>query len=209
MSADSMQYLKNCHYIINNTHAGTSDQDAKFTVLLYPNDTIHFTHIGFSPVEFIVPDTLKQQSYVLGIFMQRDTVALPEIVILPRVIIDKKQMEASLEKKQKDRQNLKNNIALAKYQAAYQPEQQVWDAEMNQKYQMQKFKNDYIYAGQISPAETFNFLALVPLTYYLVSGRLFPDPPPAFKMTEHEEIKLKLYYEEQIRLQRTLEKSIR
>lgn len=208
MSADSMHYLPNTHYTINTTIGGLTNANAKFTLLLQHNDTLRFSHIGYQPVEVIVPDSLTQSSYVFGIFMRRDTIELPEVIILPRVVIDKSMAEKIILRKQKEQQVLTQNIRLAKYQAA-QVSKEAWDAEMNQKHQMQKFKNDYLYAGQVSPAETFNFLALIPFSYYLISGKLFPDPPPAFKMNENEEVKVKLMFQEQIRMQRTLEKSIR
>jgi len=81
----TLETLSNTNFRIINKSSYSTDESGRFSFFGSPGDTVVFTYIGYQPVKLIVPDTLKAQEYVMGVFMQQQTVKLAEIIILPRL----------------------------------------------------------------------------------------------------------------------------
>ncbi len=190
MEADSMSPLPNANFIVNKRKGGTTDTDGKFSVRVTANDTISFSHIGFETVDFMVPDTLRSGDYIIGIFMATDTVVLSEVIVFPR--ITKAQLRTALLNANVDKKTLhaQKNLQIAIYQGKTTTPN-TWDAEMNQDYTMQQYKNKAYYRGQIPPDQLVNITGFIPLSIGFVFGLLKSrEATEEFQITTYEEIML-------------------
>jgi len=77
--------LSNANFRINNKGSFASNESGRFSFFGLPGDTVVFTYVGYQPTRLIVPDTLKSEEYVMGVFMRERTVKLAEIIILRRI----------------------------------------------------------------------------------------------------------------------------
>ena len=62
----------------------TTDLTGRFAMNTAAGDTIYFTHIGYRPYEFVVPDSLPGDEYILAVFVTSATVHFPEVVVRRR-----------------------------------------------------------------------------------------------------------------------------
>ncbi len=69
---------------INHKKTGNADVYGKFAFRVNVGDTINYSFVGYRDLRIVVSDSLKQKAYLFGVFMTRDTIALDEVVILPR-----------------------------------------------------------------------------------------------------------------------------
>jgi len=76
--------LPNTNFKVNNKNIFTTNELGRFSFFGNPNDTVVFTYIGYQPSKLVVPDTLKSEEYVVGVFMYEQPINLAEIIILPR-----------------------------------------------------------------------------------------------------------------------------
>jgi len=77
--------LSKANFTINHQSRLATNETGRFSFYGFPNDTVVFTYLGHQPTMLIVPDTLKSQEYVLGVFMKEQSVKLAEIIILRRI----------------------------------------------------------------------------------------------------------------------------
>ena len=61
--------LSNANFKVNNKNIFTTNELGRFSFFGSPSDTILFTYMGYQPTKLVVPDTLKSEEYVVGIFM--------------------------------------------------------------------------------------------------------------------------------------------
>jgi len=54
-----------------------------FTIVAAVHDTLQFSFIGYKPVAYVVPDTLKSYLASVVILLERDTVHLQEVEVYP------------------------------------------------------------------------------------------------------------------------------
>lgn len=65
--------------------AGTvSDEAGRFCMRTVRGDTLRFSHVGFKSYVTVVPDTLFDADYMIGVFLSPDTVLLSEALIVKR-----------------------------------------------------------------------------------------------------------------------------
>lgn len=60
------------------------DKQGRFSLSVQVGDTLRFSHIGYAPTQVVISDSLRENDFLLGVFMVRDTVLLSEVLILPR-----------------------------------------------------------------------------------------------------------------------------
>lgn len=84
MDQEELSPLPYAHYRVNNKKAGTSNAFGRFSFWVNAGDTIQYSYVGYQNVQVVVSDSLKQDSYLFGVFMAKDTVSLQEVLILPR-----------------------------------------------------------------------------------------------------------------------------
>lgn len=77
--------LSSASFTINHKNRFATNETGRFSFYGFPNDTVVFNYLGYQPSVLIVPDTLKSEEYVMGVFMREQAVKLAEIIILRRI----------------------------------------------------------------------------------------------------------------------------
>lgn len=84
VESDSLQPLPFVHITVKNSRLGTiSDYYGYFSFVALSGDTILFSSVGYHKNEFIIPDTLPQNSYSIIHVMIKDTMLLKEFTVYP------------------------------------------------------------------------------------------------------------------------------
>jgi len=103
--------------IMNDRRGTTADQRGMFSLVVRPNDTILFSHMGHKGTMHIIPDSIGGQQYPADIFMVSDTFLLPEVRIYPwKTYHEFKEAFLALDLPDDDEQRAYHNIALIKTQ---------------------------------------------------------------------------------------------
>ena len=126
---DSLQTLPEAIFRLGKEVRGV-DKQGRFSLNVHVGDTLRFSHIGYSPLEVIISDSLKGNDFLLGVFMVRDTVLLSEVLILPRFLTGDYKSNAFL-------LNAQNNLNQAIH-AASKPVKAM-DQEMNRRMMIEDF----------------------------------------------------------------------
>lgn len=124
-----------CRYGVNK---GTiSDEDGCFRINTHRGDTVIFTYVGYKPCLVVIPDTLYEREYMIGVFMSTDTLLLSEALIIGRF-------------KDAWRQNLINarNNMNGIMKQAYAPVKNM-DADMNQKMVINEYARSVEMKGHV------------------------------------------------------------
>lgn len=110
--------LPNVNIIVMNDRRGTTaDQRGMFSLVVRPNDSILFSHIGYKSTMHIIPDSLEGKQYPADIFMVGDTFKLAEVRIYPwKTYQEFKEAFLALDLPDDDEQRAYHNIALIKTQ---------------------------------------------------------------------------------------------
>ena len=123
-----------CHH----GNRGTlSNSDGLFTIRVRRQDTVSFTYVGFKPYVVVVPDSLTDKEYMLGIFMTPDTLMLSEAIIVRRFGEERRQKLMYA----------RNNMAGVMKQA-YAPVKEM-DADMNQRMMVNQYARSVEMRGQV------------------------------------------------------------
>ena len=70
--------------LLEESNRGTfSDAEGFFSIVAFKGEKVVFSSIGFSTVEFVIPDTLTSNRYTIYQVMTQDTVELPTAVVYP------------------------------------------------------------------------------------------------------------------------------
>ncbi|MES2284339.1 MAG: carboxypeptidase-like regulatory domain-containing protein [Bacteroidota bacterium] len=145
--------------IVKNTHRGTiSDFYGYFSFVAKANDTIEFSAIGFSPAQYIIPDTLTSNTYSLIQVLLKDTVYLRLTEVFPWpskeqfkqafLNLDLPEDDLARASKNMDRSDLKDQMV-----------GMAMDASLNYKYSSQQYQSKLYYAGQYPPNNLLNPIA--------------------------------------------------
>lgn len=123
-----------CHH----GNRGTlSNSDGLFTIRVRRQDTVSFTYVGFKPYVVVVPDSLTDKEYMLGIFMTPDTLMLSEAIIVRRFGEERRQKLMYA----------RNNMAGVMKQA-YAPVKEM-DADMNQRMMVNQYARSVEMRGHV------------------------------------------------------------
>jgi hypothetical protein len=145
--------------IVRNTHRGTiSDFYGYFSFVAKENDTIEFSAIGFSPAQYVIPDTLTSNTYSLIQVLLKDTVYLRLTEIFPwpskeqfkQAFLNLNLPDDDLARASKnmDRSDLKDQMV-----------GMAMDASLNYKYSSAQYQSKLYYAGQYPPNNLLNPIA--------------------------------------------------
>lgn len=123
--------LPNAIFKVNNKFSFATNEAGRFSFTGSPSDTIVFTYMGYQPSMLVIPDSLKTEEYVMGIFMNEQAIKLNEIIILPRMA----STSIMINQVKTDQQTLdiaQNNVDKAVVEGLTRAPK-VYDAEMNAK----------------------------------------------------------------------------
>jgi hypothetical protein len=187
IDAKSLTPLAGTQVSINKVFSGISSSEGKFAFSVLRGDTIIFSRLGYKGVQMMVSDTLRGIEFLAGIYMSQDTVAIGEIVIVPRI----GNLKSDLLKPKADLniplENAKSNLAISAYQGRF-TQSQLGDPIINYELLRQKQRSDAYTKGQIPPDKMIGIspLLLIPAAYLLMNG--LPEKPemPDPVLSDHE-----------------------
>lgn len=154
---------------INNKHSFTTNEKGSFSFYGFPNDTIVFTYLGYSPILLIVPDSLKSEEYVMGVFMRESAIKLAEIIILRRIGTSSIMIKP-VKTDQRTMNIAQNNVNRAVVEGLTQAPK-VYDAEMNARKTLRSQQIHNEYKGMlVSPENGVGFSTLGYKTFNVIYG---------------------------------------
>lgn len=164
------QPLQFATILVPNRFKGTvSDQKGMFSFIVFPNDTVRFTSIGFKPRQIVIPDTLDHFHYPVNIVMEYDTIQLAEIQIFRYGSYEEfREAVINLRLPEDDYQRALANIALIKSQIYSDTGA---DPGLNYKYYMQEQHYRSMYQGQLPPNNLFNPISWAQFIQAIREGR--------------------------------------
>ncbi len=163
--------MPNAHILINTQKGTLTSPEGFFNIRVNANDSVKFSYMGYKSISFMVPDTLQRMGYITGVFMKRDTLSLPEVVVLPWL------------NKQQFRQAFVNNSHLTKQEAHAKANLSQVSGQASNRYgymqssgvelQQKQFTNQQQYKGLISPDDmvSVGIPAAIGLIYNLATRK--------------------------------------
>jgi len=159
VEGESLHPIPYTSIIVKNTHRGTiSDYFGYFSFVAKESDTIEFSAIGFSPAQYIIPDTLSSSTYSLIQVLRKDTVNLKITEVFPwpskeqfkQAFLNLNIPDDDLARatKNMDRSDLKEQMV-----------GMAMDASLNYKFSSQQYQSKLYYAGQMPPNNLLNPIA--------------------------------------------------
>ncbi|RZT96944.1 hypothetical protein EV201_1600 [Ancylomarina subtilis] len=119
MDQADLKGLPYAHFRVNKERGGTTNEYGRFSFWVNSGDTIQYSFVGYHGVQVIVSDTLQQDDYLFGVFLTKDTIALQEVLILPR-FGDFKEAFMNAKVNTPEYVRAKNNVNSATYEALTQ-----------------------------------------------------------------------------------------
>jgi len=180
MDASTLNPMPGSQIFINRSFHSASAKDGTFALNVRRNDTVLFLSLGYKSVSFSVSDTLQGREFNTGIFMQTDTLAIGEVVILPRYSKLKSDILYAKPEQKTEIDNARFNVAVSAYQGLHS-QGTIGDAGTNYEILRQKHKIEAYEKGGI-PSDRMVGISpflLIPAAYLLIHG--FPDPVPPLK----------------------------
>ena len=117
----------------------------------------------------IIPDTLKQMEYLMGVFMPKDTILIPEIVIFPRIEIYPSMVkEVPVDAKMINQ--AQKNVNKAAVQGLTRPVKK-YDADMNTRKTLREYQMEAQNKGlMVTPENSVGLSTNSYQTHYLQFG---------------------------------------
>ena len=116
MDQASFKGLPYAHLNVNKKRGGTTNEYGRFSIWVNSGDTIKYSFVGYHDVNVVVSDSLQQEDYLFGVFLSKDTIALQEVLILPR-FGDFKEAFKNAKINTPEYVRAKNNVNSATYEA--------------------------------------------------------------------------------------------
>ncbi|MDT8400252.1 MAG: hypothetical protein RQ743_01040 [Bacteroidales bacterium] len=199
MDALSLDPLPNVHYVLNEILGNVTDEEGEFALYIRKDDTVRFSHIGYRDFIFVPGDTLAGNYFMAGIFMQSDTTALGEVIVVPKIpnprtgiLLDQQELAPEL-------RNARNNIAASAYLGLHSQEQ-LGAPSANYELLKRKQMLDAYEKGAI-PSDRMiglNLLTIPAAVLYFSKGLPERPPPPRPAITRQEIDRMKELYRQRI-----------
>ena len=194
--SNTREPLSNTNFKVNNKNIFTTNELGRFSFFGSPSDTILFTYMGYQPTKLIVPDTLKSEEYVVGIFMYEQPIKLAEIIILPRAP-ETSIMITPVKTDQRTMDIAQGHVNDAVVKGLTQPVK-VYDADMNARKTMRNNQTRMEYKGMlVSPENSVGLSTQSYRTYSMIYGSPISTPHKIAKemITNSESTILLQHYE--------------
>ncbi len=187
LDADTRLPLSGAHYVIKNRSVGAADDRGMVSFYARHQDTIKFTCVGYKDFHMVVGDTLLAKEYVAGIYLSSDTLMIPAVVIIPRLVNVRAEIMAEKPKANEEIINATNNLKISAYQgltAATRLDDPAANYEVIRHMQAIEASEK----GGIPSARmvTFSPFIIIPLVYMLATGLPEDPPPPAPHISSKE-----------------------
>ena len=197
MSSTAQERLAGAQIYINRNTYASSLSDGTFSFFANKNDTIVFTMLGYKSASLIVSDTLRSKEFLTGVYLQTDTIAIGEVIIVPkfnnlRADIKNPRMEQDVQL-----ENAKSNISIAAYVGRTAP-LKMGDPAINYEILRSKQMRAAYEKGGIPSDQMVGIspFLLIPAAYLLLHGLPeTPKPPdPVISRKDLDELN-RLYFE--------------
>ena len=144
---------------VKGTPRGTSSgTDGFFSLVVLPGETIFFSRLGFQQKEYQIPTDLEGNTHSKVIFMNQDTIFLPNVFIQPWPDRDFFKIEfLALELDEELEQIAAENLSPEKL--AILRQNLPSDGRETAGIQLRQLSQSYYYEGQIKPQNIFNPLS--------------------------------------------------
>jgi hypothetical protein len=187
IDAFSLSPIANSQIMINSVFSSVSGDDGTFAFYVNRNDTVLFKRLGYKSTVMYVSDTLIGREYIAGIYMNSDTLAIGEVVIVPRFTNLKSEIMNAKSKTPSTFGNARYNVAVSAYQAR-NSQGTLGNPTDNYSLLSQKQKVDAFERGGIPSDKIAGLspLLLLPAVYLLIKG--VPEKPVPYKsrLTDQE-----------------------
>jgi hypothetical protein len=176
LDASTLSPIANSQIIINRVFTSISSDDGTFAFYVNRNDTVIFTNLGYKSTLLYISDTLSGREFVMGIYMNSDTLSIGEVVIIPRFTNLKSEILNSISKTSVTFDNAKYNVAISSYQGR-NSSRKLGDPATNYAILTEKQRLDAYERGGIPSDKMLGLspLLLIPSAYLLLNG--LPDKP--------------------------------
>ncbi len=200
MDAGTLDPVEGSQIMINRIFSSVSDDEGKFAFHVNRGDTVIFSMLGYKSVELQISDTLSGREFIAGIYLNTDTVAIGEVVIVPRLTNLRSEIFTSHPETNKIIENAKYNLEVSSYQGRVS-QGKLGDPSLNYEVLRQQQRADAYTKGQIPPDRIVGLspLMIIPATYLLMNGLPGKPPPMKPQLTEQEVDQLHKKYLETIR----------
>ncbi len=195
MDAESLEPLPNAHYVLNRIFGNVTDAKGEFSVYLAKKDTLRISYVGYQDLIFTPADTLKGDTFTAGFFLHSDTLALGEVIIVPRIPNLSTGILLQSPVVSQEEMNARNNLAASVYQGL-NSQQQLGDPSANYELLKRKHMQDAIEKGAI-PSDRMvglNFLAVPAAILYYAKGPPERSKPPQPMISQKEIERMKDLY---------------
>jgi len=165
----TLEPLSGTHFRVNRKSGYSTNEIGRFSFFGSPRDTVVFSYMGYQSTRLIVPDTLKSEEYVVGVFMYEQAIKLAEIIILPR-IASKSIIIIPVATDQRTMDIAQNHVNNAVVKGLTQSVK-VYDADMNAKKTMRTNQMRIEYKGMlVSPENSLGLSTQSYQTYHMLYG---------------------------------------
>lgn len=188
--SETKEPLSHAQFTLHRSDRYATQSNGKFSLFGLPGDTITYHYLGYKEMHIVIPDTLRQLEYLMGVFMPKDTIIMPEIVIFPRT-----ESTSSIVKEVKMNAEMINqaqkNVNNATVQGLTQPVQK-YDADMNAKSTLRNYEMKAQYKGFLVTPENSVGVSTGSLhTHYLQFGTpMVKSKKATNKMVKQNELDL-------------------
>lgn len=153
-SEETSEPIEFVNIVVNNKKGHITDYIGRFSFLVKQSDTIVFSSIGYKKDTIIINDTSGLPFYTTDIFLERDTIQIDAVKILPWATYeDFKEAVVQLELPDDEYENAQRNIALIKTSIFLELEP---NAEVNYRNTMNKYYTENSYKGMYPTISLLN-----------------------------------------------------
>jgi hypothetical protein len=177
--AATLAPLGHSQIIINRLFRAAGDENGSFSISVNKRDTVVFSMLGYKPEVLYVSDTLSGPEFMVGVYMNSDTLSIGEVVIIPGLLSLKSEiLKAPVV--DPEMENAKHNMEIASYQGRVTTGDLV-DASSHYSLIRSQLRINAYEKGGIPSSQMvqLNPLLLLPAAYLLMNG--FPEAPAPMK----------------------------
>ena len=192
-SKQNTEPLAYAQIVINHDKGIICNNLGQFRTWAKSNDTITASFMGYQSKDYVMPDSLEKNEYIIGFFLNTDTVQLSEVVIFPRFTPEelRRQMTTAMPYSTEDvyaRQNL--DIASS---TAFRDNHLIQNSDQFQDIAIGKQQVRTEYKGMMSPDQLagFNFVTLAGIAVQIIKGNLIKQEEHKVYVTSNDSRKLR------------------
>jgi hypothetical protein len=178
--AATLAPLGHSQIIINRSFGSAGDESGSFSIWVNRRDTIVFSLLGYKPEVLYVSDTLTAPEFIVGVYMNSDTLSIGEVVIIPRLLSLKSEILKAPAAVDPEMENAKYNLKIAAYQGKVTTGS-LGDPSSNYSLIRSQLRTIAFEKGGIPSSQMVQLspLLLIPAAYLLMNG--LPEAPAPMK----------------------------